>query len=686
MLPGIGDGFKRLSGGVLTRLGDSFRHLSYDLPFRLVPNVNVSNENVVLIEMDEGSTPIEEQDPRQPAWDRGVHTKLLKVLSDQGAQLVVFDVLFDFPSKDTNVDIAFAQAMQAHGKVIVGAKLNAYHEGVGGEPILPVDVIRSAASFGITDLIPGTDKVVRMHFYPTRNPGMALKVAEALGKYPTNEVQNRWINYYGPPGSLGKRMSYYQALEPSLSPSYFTGKRVFIGQASHTGVHGTKYETLPTPLGDMSGVEVLATTCINFLRGDWITEMSLPTQFLLVILAGLVCGFGFFLVRPWTAAGLALLGFLLVAGAAVLLVGQYRIWFPWLIIGGAQIPCALVWTLFWNTRTLYREKEALQKRLATAHLDTDPSFVEEGTPKTPQPVLASPLGETRFGPGNSARATVSPVELERPTERGPQIPDHDLVRRVGKGGYGEVWLARDAIGSFHAVKIVYRKTFSNDGPFDREFRGIQKFTPISRSHPGFVHILHVGRNDQAGHFYYIMEVGDDEVAGQKIDPGTYSPKNLAREIDKRGRLPFAECLQLSLDLTAALDYLHRQHLIHRDLKPSNIIFVNGSPKIADIGLVTHIAETGHQVTYLGTEGYIAPEGPGSPAGDVYSLGKVIYEASMGRDLDRFGELPSSLRETPDHDNLLRLNEIILKACKPDLRGRYQSMAEMRSDLLRMVQA
>src|SRR5262249_35495258 len=146
-----------------------------------------------------------------------------------------------------------------------------------------------------------------------------------------------------------------------------------------------------------------------------------------------------------------------------------------------------------------------------------------------------------------------------------------------------------------------------------------------------------------------------------------------------------ESLQLGLDLTAALDYLHRQHLIHRDLKPSNIIFVNGSPKIADIGLVTEIAATGRNVTYLGTEGYIPPEGPGTAAGDVYSLGKVIYEASMGRHPDQFGEVPTALQAVPEHKQLVKLNEILLKACKPDVRGRYQSMAEMRVDLLALAQ-
>jgi serine/threonine protein kinase len=193
----------------------------------------------------------------------------------------------------------------------------------------------------------------------------------------------------------------------------------------------------------------------------------------------------------------------------------------------------------------------------------------------------------------------------------------------------------------------------------------------------------VGRNDREGYFYYIMEVGDDEISGQKIDPKMYCAKNLAREIHQRGKLPAEECLQLSLDLTAALDYLHQQQLIHRDIKPSNIIFVNSVPKIADIGLVTTVAEDGKDVTYIGTDGYIPPEGPGSPAADVYSLGKVLYEAAMGRNLENFPELPSTLFERSDRRELLQLNEIILKACEVNASRRYKTATEMREDLLRL---
>ena len=91
----------------------------------------------------------------------------------------------------------------------------------------------------------------------------------------------------------------------------------------------------------------------------------------------------------------------------------------------------------------------------------------------------------------------------------PVIADYDLLRSIGRGSYGEVWLARTKTGSYRAVKVVYRASFDGDKPYEREFTGIKTFEPISRSHPSQMDILHVGRNDAAGYFYYVMELADD---------------------------------------------------------------------------------------------------------------------------------------------------------------------------------
>jgi len=262
----------------------------------------------------------------------------------------------------------------------------------------------------------------------------------------------------------------------------------------------------------------------------------------------------------------------------------------------------------------------------------------------------------------------------------PEIPDHALLRRVGRGSYGEVWLARNLTGSFRAVKVVYRASFESERPYEREFGGLQRFEPVSRTHPGLVSILHVGRNDAAGYFYCIMEAADDLASGQAIDPEKYQPHTLAAEVAARGRLPVEQCAGLGCQLAAGLEHLHASDLVHRDIKPSNIIFVSKQPKFADIGLVTRI---GARASFVGTEGYLAPEGPGSPAADLYSLGKVLYEISFGKPLDQFPELPTHLREWPEAGRLMQLNEIVLRACANRPADRFRSAGELRSALVRL---
>src|SRR5262245_44822282 len=124
------------------------------------------------------------------------------------------------------------------------------------------------------------------------------------------------------------------------------------------------------------------------------------------------------------------------------------------------------------------------------------------------------------------------------------------------------------MGTYRAVKIVYRASFEHARPFEREFNGIKIFEPLSRSHDGLVDILQVGCTED--YFYYVMELADDQVTGQQIDPAHYEPKTLRSEVQAQRRWPFEKCVEVGISLTAALNHLHEHGLIHRDIKPSNI--------------------------------------------------------------------------------------------------------------------
>jgi TolB-like protein/Tfp pilus assembly protein PilF len=271
------------------------------------------------------------------------------------------------------------------------------------------------------------------------------------------------------------------------------------------------------------------------------------------------------------------------------------------------------------------------------------------------------------------------MSAEQPVAEAPQIPDLELLRCIGRGAYGEVWLARNILGTYRAVKIIRRSAFRDDEAFEREFSGLRRFEPVSREHGGFVAILHVGRDRGDSLFYYVMELADDDANADRINPDTYVPKTLSNELAKSGRLPVKEVVQLGLSLSQALAELHRRGLVHRDVKPSNVIFVKGCSKLADIGLVAKAGERSR----LGTEGYIAPEGPGKPQADLYSLGMVLYEAGTGTDRLDYPNLPADFDSMAGRDTFLKLNSIILKACDNNVHKRYQTATEISDDLAKL---
>lgn len=285
-------------------------------------------------------------------------------------------------------------------------------------------------------------------------------------------------------------------------------------------------------------------------------------------------------------------------------------------------------------------------------------------------------------------------------EQGPgvEIPDHELIRPIGCGAYGEVWLARSILGEYRAVKIVRQDGTSDERPLHREFEGLREFEPLSRSHPGLVDILHAGRLENG--FYYVMELADDadgllnagprnSCAGDvestnrrtPIDSAGYVPRTLRSDLRRLGRLPVRQCADIVQGLANALSFLHRHGLVHRDIKPSNIVFIHGQPKLVDIGLVAPSETT---LSLVGTEGYIAPEGPGKPTADLFALGKVLYEMNTGRDRNDYPELPPTMGENNERNLRAELNEIVLKACEPDLRKRYQSAEQVTQDLSQIL--
>lgn len=258
----------------------------------------------------------------------------------------------------------------------------------------------------------------------------------------------------------------------------------------------------------------------------------------------------------------------------------------------------------------------------------------------------------------------------------PEIRDHETLRLIGRGAYGEVWMARSVTGALRAVKVVWREDYDHVESFEREFEAIKRYEPISRRHAGLVPILQVGRSDAQGFYYYVMELADDLETGRDIHPDSYKPHTLGLEMRRSKQLKAERCLTIGANVAEGLQHLHDHKLIHRDVKPSNLVFIDGQCRLADLGLVALLG----QRSFVGTEGFVAPEGPGSAASDIFSLGMVLYEASTGKDRLDFPDIPSCSDSGDKLDAWQRLHRVICTACAPKAKDRYNSAQEMALDL------
>jgi serine/threonine protein kinase len=256
------------------------------------------------------------------------------------------------------------------------------------------------------------------------------------------------------------------------------------------------------------------------------------------------------------------------------------------------------------------------------------------------------------------------------------IPDIELIRRIGEGGFGEVWLATNSTtGQLRAVKVIPLRPAGRTDPASREIMSLIRLEANLRiQHPNLLVIHHVGKTDE--HFFYFMDPADD-VSGKPAssDPG-YEPATLRSRLG-RGSLPPEECWRYARQLLAGLACLHEAGMVHRDVKPANCLFVGGELKLGDFGL---LIEEGHQISRVGTQPYMPPDGQMGPRADVYAAGLVIYEMLAGQPVSRFPRLGARAPEIAKNPILRALNKIVLRASQPDPQHRFRDAREMLSAL------
>ena len=258
----------------------------------------------------------------------------------------------------------------------------------------------------------------------------------------------------------------------------------------------------------------------------------------------------------------------------------------------------------------------------------------------------------------------------------PEVPDFDLIRPIGEGAFGTVWLASNqTTGRLRAVKVIPLHSATVASPARREIVSLKHLEAhIDDQHPNLLTIYHVGKTGE--HLFYVMDLADD-VSGEAASADvSYRPATMERRLEG-GPLPADECLALARQLLAGLAVLHQAGMVHRDVKPANCLFVGGQLKVADFGLLT---EDGPLVSCLGTRRYMPPDGRMDAKADVYAVGLVIYQMLTGLPAESFPSLGTRAREIARDPVLQRLNRVILRAAQRDPVRRFRDAGAMLAEL------
>lgn len=260
-----------------------------------------------------------------------------------------------------------------------------------------------------------------------------------------------------------------------------------------------------------------------------------------------------------------------------------------------------------------------------------------------------------------------------------------LVRKLGRGGAGDVYLARDTtLDRPVAVKILREEMSQNKKSVERFLREARVLAKIR--HPNVVGVHESG--EFQGRPYFVMDYVEGTALETVMTPGA---------------MPLRHKVEILAKVGAAVGELHRHGVVHRDLKPSNVIIDGtGNPMLLDFGLAhdvsrkTKLTVTG---TILGTPFYMAPEqveGKNPDARtDVYALGVLLYEMLTGhlpfRAENEFELYRQISTHEPMHPSAVAgrvprdLEIICLKAMDKDRQVRYENATELSDDLRRWLE-
>lgn len=257
--------------------------------------------------------------------------------------------------------------------------------------------------------------------------------------------------------------------------------------------------------------------------------------------------------------------------------------------------------------------------------------------------------------------------------QGQKVGKYEILRSLGSGGFGSVYLAKDSwLNIKVAIKVPHKQSL--------ELYKLLKEPRLQAAlnHPNIVRMLAAEKEKNV--FFMVMEY----IKGRTLE----------KILEKEKILDCERALDYIKQVSYGIDHAHKNKIIHRDLRPSNIIISEeGTAKITDFGTSAWLNSVPYASTRIGSPPYMAPEqflGKASYFSDIYSVGCIFYEMLIGRppifDPDPFKILEKAQegKITPPR---IRNNKvpkdidvIIMKALAAKVEDRYQTVAEIVRDL------